>query len=135
MTPSYGEYKVHHRCELKSACEPAIVDGALATLLVALAGWMNEQQRDVIVYRHEENLVLEEQLGPTHRAPTGSDIFSSRARCDAAMQSCYGRDGCWLHRWLIGRGVGSPAPITDDRSRRAPGTVAFVDAAHEHAIR
>jgi hypothetical protein len=32
--------------------------------LVALAGWMNQQQRDVIDYLQEENRVLREQLGP-----------------------------------------------------------------------
>ena len=31
---------------------------------VALAGWINEQQRDVIDYLQEENRVLPEQLGP-----------------------------------------------------------------------
>ena len=33
-------------------------------LLVALAGWINQQQRDVIDYLQEENRVLREQLGP-----------------------------------------------------------------------
>src|SRR4029453_2578341 len=33
-------------------------------LLVALAGWINQQQRDVIDYLQEENSVLREQLGP-----------------------------------------------------------------------
>ncbi len=33
-------------------------------LLVALAGWINQQQRDVIDYLREENHVLREQLGP-----------------------------------------------------------------------
>src|SRR5712664_2749396 len=36
----------------------------LRFVLVALAGWMNQQQRDVIDYLHEENRVLREQLGP-----------------------------------------------------------------------
>ena len=36
----------------------------LQFLLVALAGWMNQQQRDVIDYLQEENRVLREQLGP-----------------------------------------------------------------------
>ena len=36
----------------------------LRFVLVALAGWMNQQQRDVIDYLDEENRVLREQLGP-----------------------------------------------------------------------
>ena len=32
-------------------------------LLVSLAGWLNQQQQDVIDYRQEENRVLREQLG------------------------------------------------------------------------
>jgi hypothetical protein len=36
----------------------------LRFLLVALAGWINQQQRDVIDYLQEENRVLREQLGP-----------------------------------------------------------------------
>ncbi len=32
-------------------------------LLVALAGWINQQQRDVIDYLREENRVLREQRG------------------------------------------------------------------------
>jgi transposase InsO family protein len=36
----------------------------LRFVLIALAGWMNQQQRDVIDYLQEENRVLREQLGP-----------------------------------------------------------------------
>jgi putative transposase len=36
----------------------------LRLLLMALAGWINQQQRDVIDYLQEENRVLREQLGP-----------------------------------------------------------------------
>ena len=36
----------------------------LRFVLVALTGWMNQHQRDVIDYLHEENRVLREQLGP-----------------------------------------------------------------------
>ena len=35
----------------------------LRFFLVALAGWINQQQRDVIDYLQEENRVLREQLG------------------------------------------------------------------------
>ena len=36
----------------------------LQFLVVAVAGWINQQQRDVIDYLQEENRVLREQLGP-----------------------------------------------------------------------
>jgi hypothetical protein len=32
-------------------------------LLISLAGWLNQQQQDVIDYLEEENRVLREQLG------------------------------------------------------------------------
>jgi len=35
----------------------------LQFVLVALAGWVNQEQRDVIDYLQEENRVLREQLG------------------------------------------------------------------------
>src|SRR5262247_1181398 len=35
----------------------------LQFVLVALAGWLNQQQRDVIDYLQEENRVLREQIG------------------------------------------------------------------------
>jgi hypothetical protein len=36
----------------------------LQFLVVALAGWINQQQREVIDYLQAENRVLREQLGP-----------------------------------------------------------------------
>jgi putative transposase len=36
----------------------------LRFVLVALAGWINQQQRNVIDYLQEENRALREQLGP-----------------------------------------------------------------------
>src|SRR2546427_10243387 len=36
----------------------------LRFVFVALAGWINQQQRDVIDYLQEENRALREQLGP-----------------------------------------------------------------------
>ena len=32
-------------------------------VVIAIAGWMNQRQRDVIDYLREENYVLREQLG------------------------------------------------------------------------
>src|SRR5688572_29000965 len=36
----------------------------LRFLLLAIAGWIHQQQRDVIDYLQEENRILREQLGP-----------------------------------------------------------------------
>ena len=36
----------------------------LRFVLVALAGWVNQQQRNAIDYLQEENRALREQLGP-----------------------------------------------------------------------
>src|SRR5262252_5439788 len=41
-----------------------LVSHPLRFLLVALAGWINQQQREVIDYLQAENRVLREQLGP-----------------------------------------------------------------------
>ena len=38
----------------------------LEFVLVALAGWFNQQQRDVVDYLLEENRVLREQIGTRH---------------------------------------------------------------------
>ena len=35
----------------------------LRLVLISLAGWMNQQQQDIIEYLQEENRVLHEQLG------------------------------------------------------------------------
>ena len=40
-------------------------------LIVALAGWINQHQRDVIEYLQTENRVLREQLGPRRLRFTG----------------------------------------------------------------
>jgi hypothetical protein len=41
-----------------------LMSPALRFLLVALVGWIHQQQRDVIDYLQEENRVLWERLGP-----------------------------------------------------------------------
>jgi hypothetical protein len=50
----------------------------LRILLVALAGWINQQQRDIIDYLQEENRVLREQLGP--RGLVGAERSSNAAQ-------------------------------------------------------
>ena len=37
-------------------------------LLVALAGWINRQQQDVIAYIQEENRILKNKLNPDGRS-------------------------------------------------------------------
>ena len=65
-------------------------------LLVALAGWINQQQRDVIDHLQEENRVLREQLGPRRLRFTNDQ----RIRL-AAKATTLGRtraDGDQVHR-------------------------------------
>jgi hypothetical protein len=56
-------------------------------LLVALAGWMNEHQREVIDYLQTENRVLREQLGARrlrftddHRVRLAAQVKNLRRR-------------------------------------------------------
>ena len=53
----------------------------LRFILVALAGWMNQQQREVIDYLQEENRVLREQLGPRRLR------FTDAQRCRLAAKA------------------------------------------------
>ena len=50
--------------------------------LVAIAGWIHQQQRDVIDYLQEENRVLREQLGPRRLRFTDDQRvrFAAKAR-------------------------------------------------------
>jgi hypothetical protein len=41
-----------------------LLSAPLRFMLVALAGWVNQQQRELIDYLQEENRALREQLGP-----------------------------------------------------------------------
>ena len=52
----------------------------LRFLLVALAGWIHQQQRDVIEYLQEENRVLREQLGPRRLRFTGNQRIRLAAK-------------------------------------------------------
>ena len=52
----------------------------LRFLLVALAGWVHQQQRDLIDYLHEENRVLREQLGPRRLRFTNSQRIRLAAK-------------------------------------------------------
>jgi len=54
----------------------------LQFVLVALAGWVNQEQRDVIDYLQEENRVLREQLGARRLRFTDNQRrrFAAKAR-------------------------------------------------------
>jgi hypothetical protein len=60
------------------------VSPPLRFLLVALAGWIHQQQRDVIDYLQAENRVLREQLGPrrlrvvSHNSAELAGTFAAR---------------------------------------------------------
>ena len=52
----------------------------LRFLVVALAGWINQQQREVIEYLQMENPVLREQLGPRRLRFTADQRIRLAAR-------------------------------------------------------
>jgi transposase InsO family protein len=58
----------------------------LRLLLIALSGWMNQQQRDVIDYLQEENQVLRQQLGNKRLR-----LSDDQRRCLAAKAKKLGR--------------------------------------------
>ena len=66
---------------------------SLLVALVALAGWMNQQQRDVIDYLQEDNRVLREQLGPKRLRFTEDQRSSARRESpDIRTTPLAGRD-------------------------------------------
>ena len=71
----------------------------LGFLVVALAGWINQQQREVIDYLQAENRILREQLGPRRLRFTDDQ----RIRL-AAKAKRLGRRRCgFSSRWNYGR--------------------------------
>lgn len=61
---------------------------------LALAGWINEQQRDVIDSLQKENRVLREQLGPRRlRSATREDLSSAENKRRIAARDEGGDDG------------------------------------------
>src|SRR5213593_4549583 len=95
-------------------------------LLVALAGWIHQQQRDVFDYLQEENRVLREQLGPRRLRFTDEQRVRLAAKAKRLPRrvlqeivSVVSPDTllAW-HRHLIARKVRGPLPA---RSGPAPG--------------
>jgi len=60
----------------------------LQFLLVALAGWFNQQQRDVIDYLQEENRVLREQIGARRCASRMINAVGSQRRPGRSADGC-----------------------------------------------
>jgi putative transposase len=94
----------------------------LQFVLVALAGWINQQQRDVIDYLQEENRTLREQLGPgqlrftddqRRRLATKAKTLGRRVLRDIATIVTPDTLLAW-HRQLI-------AQQYDGNARRGPG--------------
>ncbi len=59
----------------------------LRFMLTSFAGWMNQQQRDVIDYLQEENRILREQFGDKRLRLTDDQ----RRRLAAKANKCQGR--------------------------------------------
>ena len=108
----------------------------LRLLLVALAGWINQQQRDVIDYLQEENRVLREQLGPRRLRFTNDQRIRLAAKAHRLgrrvleeMRSIVTPDTllAW-HRTLIARKY-------DGRQRRGPGRPPVAAEIREWVVR
>jgi putative transposase len=98
------------------------VSPPLRLLLVALAGWIHPQQRDVIDYLQAENRVLREQLGPRRVRFTDDQRVRLAAKAKALGRRALTAIGtivtpdtllAW-HRTLIAR-------TYDGSQRRTPG--------------
>ena len=55
-------------------------------LLISLAGWLNQQQQDIINYLQEENRVFREQLGDRRLRLNDDQRRRFSSRC--AMENC-----------------------------------------------
>ena len=60
-------------------------------VLMAVAGWMNQRQLQVIDYLREENRVLREQLGERRLRFTDDQRRRLAAKAKDWAGSCYGR--------------------------------------------
>ena len=108
----------------------------LRLLLVALAGCLNQQQRDVIDYLQEENRVLREQLGSRRLRFTNEQRIRLAAKANTLgrrvleeMRSIVTADTllAW-HRTLIARKY-------DSRQRRGSGRPPVVTELRELVVR
>ena len=109
---------------------------ALQFLVVAVAGWINQQQRDVIDYLQEENRVLREQLGPRRLRFTDAQRRRLAAKAKALgrqalrdLETLVAPDTLlrW-HRQLIARKY-------DGSGRRGPGRPRIMDEIRRLIVR
>jgi hypothetical protein len=99
-------------------------------LRVALAGWMNRQQQEVIEYLKEENRILREKLGPGRillniaqklRLATAAFKVGRKLLQDCATVFSPDTLLKW-HRTLVARKYdGGGTRIEDQESQRGPG--------------
>jgi hypothetical protein len=66
-------------------------------LLVAVAGWMNQQQQHAIEYLREENRILRAQLGSRRLRLTDDERRSSAAKSPATRKKDAGGNGNDCH--------------------------------------
>src|SRR3989442_15288925 len=94
----------------------------LRFLLVAITGWIHQQQRDVIDFLREENRVLREQLGPRRLRFTDDQRVRLAAKAKTLSRRSLREFGSLVtpdtllawHRQLIARKY-------DGHQRRGPG--------------
>jgi putative transposase len=112
------------------------VSHPLRFLLVALAGWINQQQREVIEYLQAENRVLREQLGPRHLLFTDDQRVRLAAKAKQLGRRALREIGtivtpdtllAW-HRHLI-------AQKYDGHHRRGPGRPPVMAAIRQLVVR
>ena len=102
---------------------------ALQFLVVAVAGWINQQQRDVIDYLQEENRVLREHLAPRRLRFTDAQRQRLAAKAKVVGRRALGEfedrwsppRPCWLGIVASSRGS------TDGSHRRGPGRPRVMD--------
>ena len=99
----------------------------LQCLVVAVAGWINQQPRDVIDSLQEEHRVLREQLGPGRFRFTDAKRLGRRVRRDRHTLVTPDTLLRW-HRQLIAR-------TYDGRGRRGPGRPRVMDTIRRLIVR
>ena len=112
------------------------VPQVLQFLVVAVAGWINQQPRDVIDYLQEENRVRREQLGPGRLRVTAAQRRRRAAKAKRLGRRVR-RDRHTLvtpetllrwHRQLIAR-------TYDGSGRRGPGRPRVLDTIRRRIVR
>ena len=79
-------------------------------LVVALAGWINQHQRDVIDYLRAENRVLHEQIGPRRLRFTDDQRIRLAAKAKRLGRRRPRSSVPRSHRIPCSRGIGNSSP-------------------------